>query len=200
MDQIKAFKIKRRNYDIYAKPNENVKVYRDRVITALFNTRAVQNEVLRICQRNRISPDTLIHEDITQEVFYWLLRHDPANIVRMYESNPESLVGLSVRIAILKGVAKKDDKPYNSMARYILYGSAFAPGNTEVNDAHLQHETAADLLQEISEHLDSETVDFLRNLKPGRGRAQASKKYFKSVNIIANAFQRQGYKTLNYGT
>lgn len=103
-------------------------VYKNRIITAFYNSGVVQVKVEGMCFRNRIKKDTLIHEDIIQETFYWICRRPAEEIIEMFESNPNRLIGLAVRIAALKGFVKNSKNPdyyKHSLARYILFASNF---------------------------------------------------------------------------
>jgi len=114
------------NFTLSVKPHADSAIYKDRIISALYLHPAIDNHIKGICYRNFIKPETRIWEDVKGETFYHLCRKSPEDIISMYEDNPARLLGLIIRIAILKGVASNSnnpDYPKHSIAKYILFAS-----------------------------------------------------------------------------
>lgn len=128
------------------KPHEDPTVYKDRILTELFLCGAVQEKIKGICFRNYINPSTHIQDDILQETFYHLCRTKAEQLIEMYEDEPSRLLGLSVRIAILKGVTKNKsnpDYPKHSVMTSILFASNLNhPQSLSVTDDIEENENA----------------------------------------------------------
>jgi hypothetical protein len=162
------------------KPHEDPTVYKDRILSELFLCGAVQEKIKGICFRNYINPSTHIQDDILQETFYHLCRTKAEQLIEMYEDDSSRLLGLSVRIAILKGVTKNKsnpDYPKHSVMTSILFASNLNhPQSLSVTDDIEENENAycyvlidpdslpnatKDLFELINMELTDEEIEFL---------------------------------------
>lgn len=182
MQHIKAISTSRRVYDIFALKDANTDVYKARIITALYNTGAVQAAVKRICFRHYIHEDTEIHQDITQETFYQLSKKNADEIIEIYERDASKLIGLCVRIAILNGVAKKGDRPYSSIAGSILFASRLKASTGEVED---QEDTAQDT-EDLIKILPPAAWEILKKYAGKKGRKPAQ--YHALISNLATQY------------
>lgn len=102
--------------------------YKNRILTEIYNTGILQQKIQGMAFRNRINKDSYIYQDAIQETFMWLCRKQPQEIIEMYEDDPKRIIGLGVKIAVLKcfSANKNDpDYPKHSLCRYILFASTF---------------------------------------------------------------------------
>lgn len=219
LDELEGKKKKRKEFTLKVTTSENKQIYKDRIITALYNSGVVHDKVKGICYRNFINTDTYIHEDILQETFYWLSKKPPDELIEMYEDNPKRLIGLSVRIAVLKGVASNSrdkDYPKHSLAKYILHASNLQqrenlsptddyneedgfsqfifdpdslPNNFQEMWDTIKSELSAEERQFLDEYLNTEK-------RQGRHGKEIREQYKLLFNSIANACEKHGYNII----
>ena len=112
--------------NLQVQKSSNKEVYKNNIIEALYKSNVIHKKVDTICRRNHINNETLIHEDITQEVFYHLSKKSADEIIEMYEDNQNRLIALCTTIAAWNGVGFLNNKstyPKRSVAKYILFSS-----------------------------------------------------------------------------
>lgn len=184
------------------KPHPDTQVYKDRILSELFLCGAVQEKIKGICYRNYINPGTYIQEDILQETFYHLCKTKAEQLIEMYEDDSSRLLGLSVRIAILKGVTKNKsnpDYPKHSVMTSILFASNLNhPESLSVTDDIEENESAycyviidpdslpnaaKDLTELIYTDLSDEEIEFLDEFVATKKsqRKKADKEKFASL-------------------
>lgn len=194
-----------KTFSIFVREHEDPTIYRDRILTALFNSGAVHEKVENVCFRSGVKKYSYIHEDLLQEVFYWLSRKPAKEVITMYEDNPARLIGLSVRIAVLKGAAKEGpnriNNPKHSLIGYILHTSnlrAAGPINFEGKE-----EADAVGWEEIYNALPEDHRAFMHTIfhaapKGKRPKAVALNYNTLITNIMATG-QNLGYKIAQNG-
>jgi len=84
-------------------PSENKEIYKNRIISSLFESGVLQNKVQGICFRKKINKDTRFSEDGVQEVFLQLCSRPADEIIEMFEDRPERLIGRLILILRCQG-------------------------------------------------------------------------------------------------
>lgn len=174
--------------------------FKDKTLTRLYKSGFVHDKILGIASRHT-HYDSYIHEDILQEVFFHLSKYPNDKFIELMSRNPDKLIGLAVRIAILKGVTKNSvipDYPKHSVLTNILFASNLNKANykppagcedednfefTIPENTELEHEI---FWSEIKEDLNPDEIIFLDtylNSKKKTGRYKASEK-LKLDNLI----------------
>jgi len=133
--------------------------YKNNIISEFYKTGIIINKIKGIFNRHRIPYEARLEEDLNQIVFEELCKKSAHEIIEMYEDDPSRLVGLCVRIAILKGVAENgSNNPKINFTRWALYYSRL----NQNNDAHSESYALECLLDEDTDLTDDEIeVKFL---------------------------------------
>ena len=181
---------------------EDNTVYKNNIITELFNSGLIQEKISGMCYRNFISRDTYIQEDILQEVFFHVSKVPVETVIEMYEDNPSRLIGLSVRIIAWKGLSGLNNtklQPKHSVAKHILFASnlnramPLSLNGNENKQEYLFIEKNclgddADIWATFESELNEEDLAFLEtfifNKAKGRNRKEVKKKYECIVDKI----------------
>lgn len=167
--------IRKRTKDIIelnVKPSTDRNRYKDNIITALYNNGIILNKIRGILSRHKVYYGAQIDEDLNQLTFLELCKKSPDEIIEMYEDDPSRLVGLCVRIAVLKGVAKGENTtPKHNLCDWILHFSAFnIKQKTENKD--LFNNTLIDLNTEdtnYNEDYETELLELILKVLDERG-------------------------------
>jgi hypothetical protein len=188
------------------------KKYKDNIITALYESGLVQNKVKGICMRNKIKRETYIQEDIVGEVFYYLSKKNPDEIIEMYETDQSRLLGLAVVIAVRQGVGclnTKDIYPKHSVAKQILFTSnlnkrepiAISSENGYIERPKEEDNDILKLWTDIEDELSSKNKMFINELykrKEGKKRGALSleqkEKYNHLLQSVKSILQTNNYK------
>lgn len=95
------------------------------IITELYNTGEIQDKVKGMCYRNYINNETRISEDVIQESFMELSRHNIDDLFLAYCSDPKRILALGVSITKRTGFRKMNTEvsPNQSVAKKILFAS-----------------------------------------------------------------------------
>jgi hypothetical protein len=115
---------------------ESQEKQKNKILTDLFNSNVIQNKLIGMMRRNYVGLETLIQEDVCNEVFYHLAAKPASYILEIHNRDPKKLIGLAVRIAVLKGFSSNPrmpkDYPNHSLVKYILHGSSLSIFNERI--------------------------------------------------------------------
>lgn len=157
---------------------------KERIISELFKSNLLHHQIIKMCDKNHIKRDSLIHEDVIAETFYHVSKIPDEKIIDLDQQ--QKLLNYACCIAIRKGFLKDPNNPgyhKHSVARNILYGSNFTESN-EINEtAELEDEHNL-LFEFIREHLTEEENNFLNHIlydKKKRGRFKSEIKMKKDL-------------------
>jgi hypothetical protein len=158
---------------------------KNEILTEYVNSKkltTLKYKIRNICFRYYVTDYSKIAEDVLAEVLLQLAKYNSEKLVTAFEENPNSLEGISVRIAQRCFTVKKKspDNPNHSFGTKLLHTSTFKSFNsishTETYDDSEQSDeliiydgggldtTITDKLELIKERLTAKEIDFLERL------------------------------------
>lgn len=190
------------------------KQLKDRIITELYNSGAVQKKCAGFLFRNSIKQDTQIGEDSVQETFYWLSRYPTDKLIEAYEDNPNRVLALCVTILRFKCFSRATSGyPRHSLAWWILnfsnlnslsyYDSTEEGEESKDNNRHFvladQPDAANELWETVRGELtatENQDLDMFLNLEKKRGQLKKDMKerYNNLLKRIEDIITENGLK------
>ena len=188
---------KRDELHLQVKHSQDKKTYKDNIITALYLDGIVLKKIKGILARHKVPTQAFIEEDLNQIVFLELSKKSADEIINMYEDDPNRLLGLCVRIAVLKGVAKNGTEyPKQNITKFLTYLSNLSydrkagdsefflslmiDEDTDLTDAEIEDKEKGDILAQLTEE-SSKTLDDYINSVTHKNQTYSSRFWLKAT-------------------
>lgn len=199
-------------------PYPNPETYKDRIITAIFNSGILHKKMEGVCFRKHIGKGTDFYQDAIQETFLELCNIPTQMIIDIWEQDPNKLIGFALTIGIRATVtqnANYPDYPKHSLMTEIFHASNLMqlpylsptgekdyegdnrtlalPYEEEDNDLSLE------MWEYIKQRLSPEEIKICNDIMYGSSRRGRKSKKFKdskekTINKIKSIVKNENYE------